>query len=104
MQFVGDRLRQRGARVLADFHFAGEYGYLTFFINMNPGVDIIWQALIEAAAARFALAALLRECARGRHDEYEAQAEDLDEITPIKMKVVVRRCEKFVALNINFAA
>ena len=64
--------------------------YVAFFIDMNPGVDIVGQALVETAASRFALTALLRQRARRRNDKDNSQAESFDEIAPIESEVVGR--------------
>ena len=102
VQFVRDRLRQRGARVLADFNLAGEGCHFALFIDVNPRLNVIRKVLIGSAAAGFPLAALLGEDSRRGNDEDYAEPESLYEIAAIKMKVVIRGVEQFVTLNFDF--
>src|SRR5204863_5358770 len=85
-----------------DLDFAGKGCYFAFFIDVNPRVKVVRQALIESSAARFSLSALLRDHACGRNDKDYSQSKGLDEIAAIEMKVVIRRLEQFVAFDFYF--
>jgi hypothetical protein len=102
VQFIRDRLRQRGARVLTDFNLAGEGRHFAFFIDVNPRLNVIREILIGSAAAGFSLAALLGEDSRRGNDEDYAEPESLYEIASIKMEVVIRGVEQFVTLDFDF--
>src|ERR1043165_1046813 len=99
VKFVGNRLRQRRARVLSDFDFAGEGGDVAVLVNMNPRANVVRYSLIAIAAAGFA--SLL--CNRTSHgnDEHNAKAERLDEIAAIESKVVVRHLEQLITLRFD---
>jgi hypothetical protein len=74
---------------LPEFNFSGENVYAAFFIDVNPGADIVRQVFVESAAAGFSLAGLLSKSSSHRHDEENAEPENLDEITTIEREVVV---------------
>ena len=101
MQFIRDSLRQRSARILAHFDFAGEYGYTAIFVDMNPRANFLRQSLVESAASRFALSTLLSQGAGDGNDKDNPQPERLDEITTIELKLVCGTVEEFVALRFN---
>ena len=67
VQFFGDLLRQRGADVLSDFHFAGEDPHLAIGGNVQPRADVFGKFVPAEGAAR-----LLRPC--GRFAEADKQA------------------------------
>src|SRR6267142_5405225 len=91
VQFLGDRLSQRCPDVLPEFNFSGEGSDDAFFINVDPGADIVRQIVVGSAPASFFL--LLRESASYGDHEENAEAKGLDELTTIKMEVVARCCE-----------
>ena len=103
MQFIRDSLRQRSARILAHFDFAGEYGYTAIFVDVNPRANFLRQSLVESTASRFALSTLLSQSARDRNDKDNSQPERLDEITTVELELVCGTFEQFVALGFNFS-
>ena len=103
MQFVRDCLRQRGARVLAHFDFSSEHRDTAIFVDMNPRTNFLRRSLVESAAPRFALSALLSQDARHGNDKDNSEPERLDEITTIELKIVCRTFEEFVALRFDFS-
>src|SRR5437660_383316 len=102
MQLVRDGLRQRGARVLAHFDFSGEHRDTAVFVDMNPRANFLRQSLVESAASRFALSALLSQDARDGNDKDNPQSERLDKITTTKRKLVCWAVEEFVPLRFDF--
>jgi hypothetical protein len=91
-------LGQRCANVLAHLRFAGIDGHRAAFADMQPGADILRQALfkMEMPPARFLRQALGKQQKHGH-----AAAHKLEEIAPVELKVVERALEKLVPLGLD---
>ncbi len=73
-QLVGNRLGERGADVLADFHLAGEGGDASGFVHLQPCGEI---GRVAAPVAALAARLLRVEAGEGNPDEQAAGLKEL---------------------------
>ena len=97
-QLVGDRLRERGADVLADLGLAGVDGDRPVLVDVQPGAELARLSPRRLRPPRPDSCASTRRA--GRSDD-EAAAEHPQEVAALELEPVAARLGQLVALDFD---